>query len=163
MMNEGKIMWQKSLQFHWPGRGSGGSMSATRPFGQPLVLSRQESPSTSSPRPMERFYRAANKKRWPVKWRRNYVPRLGEEKDGIYLGNKKFRLVLFIYRLRRQVLKTAKRDGRGNVSRSWELIKIDQVKLLVRITKVENSVEKFLIKTCIVYRELCDVRMEVSV
>lgn len=44
-------------------RGSGGSMSATRPFGQPLVLSRQESPSTSSPRPMERFYRAASKKR----------------------------------------------------------------------------------------------------
>lgn len=60
-------------------------------------------------------------------------------------------------------MKTAKRDGRGNVSRSWELIKIDQVKLLVRMTKVENSVEKFLIKTCIVYRELCDVRMEVSV
>lgn len=43
-------------------------------------------------------------------------------------------------------MKTAKRDGRGNVSRSWELIKIDQVKLLVRMTKVENSVEKFLIK-----------------
>lgn len=61
-----RYVMSESLQFHWPGRGSGGSMSATRPFGQPLVLlSRQESPSTSSsPRPMERFYRATNKKRW---------------------------------------------------------------------------------------------------
>ncbi|KAG7212248.1 hypothetical protein KM043_012578 [Ampulex compressa] len=48
-------------------RGSGGSTSGTRPFGQPLVLMSQDSPSTSSPRAPEppplRGDRGLNKKR----------------------------------------------------------------------------------------------------
>lgn len=51
----------------WSGRGSGGSTSGTRPFGQPLMLLSQESssPSTSTPqRTPEMDQRGANKKRW---------------------------------------------------------------------------------------------------
>ena len=44
-------------------RGSGGSMSATRPFGQPLVLMAQVAASTSSPRAAEPSYRGANRRR----------------------------------------------------------------------------------------------------
>ena len=44
-------------------RGSGGSMSGTRPFGQPLVLMTQEKPSTSSQKTPERSYHGSNRKR----------------------------------------------------------------------------------------------------
>lgn len=44
-------------------RGSGGSMSGTRPFGQPLVLMTHGTPSTSSQRSPEPPYRGANRKR----------------------------------------------------------------------------------------------------
>lgn len=62
------------------GRGSGGSTSGTRPFGQPLVLKSQESsPSTStSLRPdADVAHRGANKKRWRcVTRRRNAFARV---------------------------------------------------------------------------------------
>ncbi|KOC67893.1 SH3 and cysteine-rich domain-containing protein 2 [Habropoda laboriosa] len=45
------------------GRGSGGSMSGTRPFGQPLVLMAQGTPSTSSAKTPEPPHRGANRKR----------------------------------------------------------------------------------------------------
>lgn len=91
-----RYVMSESLQFHWPGRGSGGSMSATRPFGQPLVLlSRQESPSTSSsPRPMERFYRATNKKRWQ-RWNILQLEG-GGKKVETKLESRKSHVVLFI-------------------------------------------------------------------
>lgn len=57
------------LKFDWSGRGSGGSTSGTRPFGQPLMLMSQESlPSTSAslrtPEIDLQAQRGANKKRW---------------------------------------------------------------------------------------------------
>ncbi|CAK9827102.1 Proto-oncogene vav [Anthophora retusa] len=44
-------------------RGSGGSMSGTRPFGQPLVLMTRETPPISSPKTPEPSHRGANRKR----------------------------------------------------------------------------------------------------
>lgn len=44
-------------------RGSGGSMSGTRPFGQPLVLMAQGTSSTSAPRTSPPFYRIVNRRR----------------------------------------------------------------------------------------------------
>ena len=74
---------RNSLQFHWPGRGSGGSMSGTRPFGQPLVLMMaQETPSTSSPRTVEPPNRwTRGRKRWP--WELDERPATFSKPQGI--------------------------------------------------------------------------------